>query len=251
MADVERSEGEDKLGDSIIEIMARYKLGQIKREDMSEDNQAILRYYLGLMEEDSGFRQKVISRKNEIFETSLKGRKIPLYTAEELAKAKRHRKKKPTTYEHAYQPGLFGDPEQEKEIIGFDDILDPEKKLGKVHQELQGRFTSGSSSLVSEEMQYKRTKLRNLIGLPIARGKDRHTNDDFYKYLVKRIVKFDTFGIFLEFDRVLSDCPAELETKIDQVRGVLTEILNDNLNLRQKYQKLNQFTQEYKDRWDV
>lgn len=249
MADIERSDGEDDLNRNIVEIMARYKLGQIKREDMSEDNQVILKSYLELMDDDPEFRQKVISRKNEISEIATKGVKTPLYTDEELAKAKRHRKKKPTSYEHAYQPGLFGEPDQEREIIGFDDILDPEKKLGKLHQELQGRFSSGNSRLIKKEVQQKRMELREILGIPVARGKNKHVRDPFYQMIVRKFITFDNFGVGHEFDRVLTEMPPELETKINQIKKALTEILDDNLNLRQKYQKLHQFEDDFKNDW--
>ena len=79
--------------------------------------------------------------------------------------------------------------------------------------------------------------------------KDKHVKDPFYQMIVRKFITSDDFGVGLEFDRVLTEMPPELETKINQIKKVLTEILDDNLNLRQKYQKLYQFEDDFKHDW--
>jgi len=202
-----------------------------------------------MMDDDSGFREKVYSKKNELTVIAKDGRKIPLYTDEELAKAKRHRRKKKTLFEKAFQPGLFKDAVQDSEIVGIETILDPEKGLARLHSELQGSFSWNKNSLIAKEVQQKKMELRDIIGLPVARGKDIHINDDFYKFLVRRVVKFDTFGVFGEFDRMITEIHPELNLKINQVKGIIGELLNDGLNLRERHQRFNQFTEEFRKKW--
>jgi len=100
-----------------------------------------------------------------------------------------------------------------------------------------------------QEIRKKQTDLRNLIGLPVARGKDPHINDDFYKFLVRSIYKRDIFGIFMEYDRVLGEIPEELNDRINQVKELINELLNTSLNKQQRYKAFNQFSQEYQNKW--
>jgi hypothetical protein len=94
-------------------------------------------------------------------------------------------------------------------------------------------------------MSEKRTELRKRIGLPVARGKDPHVNDNFYKFLVKKVYTFDEFGIFEEYDRVLDKMPPELDGKINQVAGLINELLNTGLNRQERSKKFWQFDREY------
>ena len=94
-------------------------------------------------------------------------------------------------------------------------------------------------------------KLRNDIGLPIARGKDPHVNDSFYKFLVRRVVHYDTFNIFNEYDRVLDEIPQELGAKINEVKGSINILLHGGLNMREKFKKYHEFADEFREKWDV
>ena len=247
MSSIERSQDGD--GRNIVEIMARVLLGQIKREDLDENNQAVLGYYSGLMDDDPKFRAQVSARKNQITLDSKNGRRIPLYTEGELAKAKRHGGRRSVSTERALQPDLFESPVQSGEPIEIGTILDPERKLARLHSELQNRFSWNSNRLIAEETLIRKNELKDLIGLPIQRGKDPHINDDYYKLLVKKIADRDVFGIFHEFDRVLTEVPPELDMKINQVKGLVGELLNPGLNLRERYRRLDEFTEEYWVTW--
>jgi hypothetical protein len=176
------------------------------------------------------------------------GRRTPLFTDEELAMAKRHRKKK-VVPEMTFQQRLIDDPAPSFDALGPDSIIDPERKTIKVEKDLDNPSCSHKNSLINEEIRHKRMELRKKIGLPVARGKDPHVKDDFYKLLVKRVVKYDNFGIFNEFDRVITDSPPELDLKINQVKEVIDELLNGGLNLRERYRRFYEFTQEYKEKW--
>jgi hypothetical protein len=76
--------------------------------------------------------------------------------------------------ERASQPSLFGES-----------IMDPERRLARLHGDLQNPFKWNKNVLIAKEVQRKKAKLRILIGLPVVRGKDEHVNDRFYKFLVK------------------------------------------------------------------
>lgn len=235
---------------NIVEILARVLLGQIKREGLDENNQAVLGYYLGLMDDDPKFRKQIDARKNELTLIAKNGRKISLFTSEELAKAKRHRKHQKGESQIVFQSELWLDhSSKKKSTMNPGTVLDPERKLVRIHGEMQNRFSWDTNSLIKKEVQQKKLELRDLIGLPVQRGKDPHVNDDYYKFLVRKIVTFDAFGILNEFDRVLTAIPPELDTKINQVKELVDELLNNGLNLRQRHERLNEFIIEYGDKW--
>ncbi|KKS95122.1 MAG: hypothetical protein UV71_C0012G0043 [Microgenomates group bacterium GW2011_GWC1_43_13] len=102
---------------------------------------------------------------------------------------------------------------------------------------------------MSKDIREKKRELREIIGLPVARGKSEHVNDRFYKFLVRRIVNFDTFGIFSEFDRAISEKPPELESKICEVKGLVAELLGGELNQRERFQRFYEFSREYTEKW--
>lgn len=148
-----------------------------------------------------------------------------------------------TRKESTYQPGLWTD-----EPVS----LDPEKKLHQLGTQLNSRYYHYlKETPIIDEIKAKRSQLRKLIGLPIVRGNNPHVNDRFYKYLVKKIYKFDTFGIFREYDRVLNEVSPELDLKIKQVGGLIDELLNRDLNRSQKYEKFNHFVNDYQQTWNT
>jgi len=166
-----------------------------------------------------------------------------------LAKRKRHIKRQ---NESAFQPGLWqNEPIPNNKTYGSENTIDPEKKLLKLGKGLDSCFYSYKNSPITAEISEKKLRLRNLIGLPVARGKDPHVKDRFYKFLVRKVCTYDTFGIFIEYDRVLDKIPQELDFKIKQVGGLVDELLNKNLNRPQRFRTFNQFVQEYRDRWNI
>jgi len=135
-------------------------------------------------------------------------------------------------------------------IFNYQSIIDPEKKLVKLHREFEKfPYWHDKNSLVAENIGYLKLKLRNIIGLPIARGKDPHVNDRFYKFLVKRIVHYDVFGIFIEYDGLKHDEPTDLGVRIHQVKNYIGEALNNNAGLREKYMNYNEFVDIYNNEW--
>lgn len=88
----------------IAYTLALFLSGKIKREDMNENNQVVMDFYLGVMSDDPGFALRVNLIRNQMLE---KGRKIPLYTSGELEKAKDHKKRKKVSGEKAFQPAFW------------------------------------------------------------------------------------------------------------------------------------------------
>lgn len=143
--------------------------------------------------------------------------------------------------ESVLQPGLWPN-----EPIS----VDPDKRLYRLGAELNSRYYRYlKNTPITEEIKAKKLELRSRIGLPIVRGKDPHVNDRFYKFLVKKIYTFDTFGIFMEYDRVLDRVPPGLDLKIKQVGGLVDELLNKGLNRPQRFEKFNQFVKDYQQSW--
>ncbi len=181
------------------------------------------------------------------------GRRIPLYTDEELENARKHRKHKKTKIETCSQPELFKVEPSVFENTGIFDhqsIIDPGKQLAKLHREFEGPlYLRNKNSLVNEDIRYLKLKLRNIIGLPIARGKDPHVGDRFYKFLVRRIVRDDVFGIFTEFNDYKYDEPTDLDARISQVKDFISEALNNNVGLKGKYMNYNEFVDIYNKEW--
>lgn len=254
MAGVERSQ--EKEGVSIIETLALFLAGRLNRSDLSENNQAVLGYYIGLMNEDLEFAAKVNSRKNQLLDPV--GHKVPLFSPEVIDSLPKHKRHKRSKNENASQPSLWqNEPKINIEsdsgmVFGLENVIDPERKLFEVGMSLDSPFFEYyKNSPIIEEIKKKKMELRNQIGLPIARGKDPHVNDKFYQFLVRRICNQDTFGIFIEYDRVMGEIPEELNLKIKEVEGLIDELLNKNLNRKQRFSTFNQFIKEYNDRWNI
>lgn len=231
-------------GNNIVEILALYLTGKLKKEDMDEDNQAILRFYLGSMEEDPKFKNRVNTRKNEILSNIKDGVRKSMFTEAQLKKAKSHRKKKITSYEKAFQPLLFDDRIENVRTVESGMILDPERGIAQMH-EFQNRFSKYRKPYLSEEVRLKKNQLRNLVGLPIARGKDPHVNDPFYQTLVKDIFANDVFHIVTEFDSAIIGPSEELDQKINQIKRFVSEVDRPELGLKHKYEQFNQFKENF------
>ena len=241
MANPERSGGENN-NDPIIDTVAFFLAGRIKREDLSENNQFVLNYSLGLMLDDPKFAERINKRKNQLLE---RGIKRPLYSKEDLKNAKRHRRKRKHT-EPGFQPSLWEDPQQET-IGGFgpEKVLDPMGKFYEEVEKIEKQRYGFMDTLLDQEAEFKRMELRKKIGLSVARGKDPHVNDEFYKYLVRRVYLCDIFGIFNEYDRAIGDIPEDLGQKINQVTNIIHEILDPNLGIGTRYRKFNDFVERY------
>lgn len=243
----------DESVNNVVETLALFLLGRIKRENLDENNQSVLGYYLSLMDDDPKFKNTIITRKKEMTKAAEIGKRIPLYTDEELESAKRHRKHKKRKIEICFQPEMFkveSPAVENTDIYNSQSIIDPEKKLAGLHGEFERLpHWHNKNSLVDEDIKHLKLKLRNIIGLPIARGKDPHVGDRFYKFLVNRIVHCDVFGIFIEFNDLKHDEPIDLDVKIHQIKNYIGEALNNNIGLREKCINFNEFVDIYNKEW--
>ncbi len=233
----------------IAYTLALFLSGKIKREDMNENNQVVMDFYLGVMSDDPRFAQKVNLIRNQMLE---KGRKIPLYTPKELGRAKDHKKRKKSLVAKASQP-TFWEETSIKNVSEpvFEDYYDPEKDLTKLHKFSSRHFNQDYKRLLGKDVQDRKNELRDLLGLPIVRGKDPHVNDNFYKFLVRRICTFDTFQIFDEYDRAIDKISPKLNLKIEQVKSLVDELLNQGLNRRERFERFYQFSREYEKEWNM
>ncbi len=107
-----------------------------------------------------------------------------------------------------------------------------------------------TSPELREEFRTKRQELREIIGLPVARGKSPYVNNSLYKYLVRQIYKYDKFGIFHDY---LLPWPADenLEIRINQVTELVKTMLHDTSldTKRKKWNYYKQFSADYRQRW--
>jgi len=136
----------------------------------------------------------------------------------------------------------------------YQSIIDPERNLASLHREFERcPYGYNKNSLVDKDIAYNKKKLRNAIGLPIARGKDPHVGDRYYQFLVKRIVKLDVFGIFSEYRGIINDDDeaTDLDRKISQVKGFIKEVLNNDIGSKEKYSKYKKFVNDYNNNWET
>ncbi len=194
---------------------------------MDENNRSMLGFYRGLMAEDPRFARQVHKLKNRLTAGG-EGVRTSLFTPEELQKAKRHRKPQITDY--AVQLGMWTN---DNNTIAFEP--DPERNIFNTGEQLGNRYIHDQVPIITKEVKIRTETLRNMIGLPVARGKDPHVKDAFYKFLVRRLVRDDIFEIFHEYDRVYTEIPSGLRIKIDILREWVGLMINGEIGLREKY----------------
>ncbi len=241
MTNVERPQGES-IPD-IVELLALFYVGRIQKRDLDDRNRAILEMCISWMPDDPQLAKKVHFRENQLLAGG--GSINPLYTPEELEPASHHRPNK-IIRQPGLQPSLFP-----VETTTSHYEIDPEKRMHTFGKSLDRRHTVRPRDVLTEEISHKKQELREMIGLPIARGKDPHVNDRMYQFLVRRVCSWDKFGIFNEYDRALDsqNLPEILITRIEQVKTFIGEFLNGKLNLRQQYNLYNEFLDQYNNQW--
>lgn len=197
---------------TIVEILALFRTGQIKRESLDSGSQANLNFYLALMSEDRNFAQQVIARQQQMAIAS--GYKPPLYSQEQIKKMKKLRKRRKRSARASQLPLWQAEQVLDGQTSETGSVFDPEAKLhgfGRVLDTPYYRYIKHTP--ITAEIRKKRKDLRMMIGLPEARGKNPHVKDPRYQYLVEKVVKMDKFRIFREFDRVLDEIPEELRVQ--------------------------------------
>lgn len=251
MGNTERKLGENE--GSIVEVVASFLSGVIKREDLGENNVVVLEYYLSLIAsgEDKKFAAKVRTRQQELMASQTTvGSRTQLFSKGELENAKRHQKGREVKRE-ALPPSLF--PEEQLHSPGYTVFENnPEKGVEAFGKKMDKPAFQSKNSILAEDVKHSKAELRNRIGLPIARGKDIHINDPFYQFLVRQISAYDIFGIVLEYDRAVQfgNMPEDLKDKINEVSSMVKEVLDGHVGRSQKFKRFHQFVQEYNDKWN-
>ena len=245
------------------ELCALFRTGKIFREDLGENDSQVLNFYLALMSENPEFAATVYKTEYEM----AVGAKVPLYTQEDLKKAKKHPTNKRD--EPASQPRLWKEAPAKPtgRVYAHDEVISPDRRLEKVNKTINLPYPPGKNSPVGKEDQYlsefcgkKREELRNRINLPVVRGNDPCVGNDFYKWLVKGVARYDDFGIFKEFletqKKALLGRPVseeeteELDLRINYIGEYLKKLQNDrNISVWKKRQEYRKFVNDYKERY--
>jgi hypothetical protein len=246
MAGVER-ETDSTGGDAIVEVIAGFLAGKIPGENFVGNDRFVRDFYIGLMSEDEEFAARVNERKEQLLEGSSakkEAKKVPTYIQGEFSFPET-----PVMHDIADQIKYFANSHT-LAVGEHGTVFDSEAKIVELHKKFQSNHPYARNEVMNEEICFKRNQLREMIGLPIVRGKDSHIKDTFYKYLVKHVVGEDEFGIFNEYDRVIYGVPDDLEEKIGQVREFIGGVVDSDLNLREKYRSYREFKEGYDESLD-
>lgn len=218
-------------------------------EDLSEQNQFVLRYSIDLLNDDQALATQVDFRKNQILG---KGVKIPLFSGKELENAKKHRNKKVSaTGERFFQSQLWSSIVETNETFVLESVLDPDNRLTKVGKSLEKPFPNYIDKVLQEETKKKKVELREKIGLPIVKRGDKYCGDHFYISLVTRVVRWDIFRIFDDYCFENFGITDELSTRIEEVGQLIGELKNSTCKRYEKYEYFDRFVDSYSRKWNI
>lgn len=268
MADLERQDHDHGEEDISIQV-ARAMLGRRKGISLSENDQFLLSYYGpgGFMDEpeNSEFRSKVMSEferltspqenKSTVNEVLYPyGRRIPLYSDEELKKAKRHRRIKKGRFEIKPIP-FWNDPgNNSTPVKQVEDEVDIEKEIFKFGKNIDSRFGKYSDNLLQEErrnVRRRKKELRDYIDLPVVKRGGDFVNDKFYNFLVKYVVRWDIFRIFDEYLNSTVDIREHPNEKVQTIKFVIDSLLNPQSEDYKNYQSFDSFVDSVAESWSI
>jgi hypothetical protein len=215
---------------NIVKILALYSLGKIDMEKLDSDSQLTLRLWYNAMLDDPSLKNLVDTVKEELLAKTLVAEpaKIPDVVT------------KKETY---LQPSLLS---TEPVSNGS------ENRLYKLGKDLDSQYYHHQkSTLITEEIKYKRQELREKIGFTRAEKTKADLNPKLNKFLEKRICEKDIFHLFEEYDRVLGEIPEELNLKINAVSDLIKRLLYGKLNIFEKYNEFHKFEDEHGEEWNV
>ena len=221
-----------------VDFLARFKRREFAMQDLNENDQAALGYYGGLYQDDTRFRARVDIRMREME----LGRKTDLYQPGDLKKAASHREHRSSVpAEKLVQGALW---EREKYIPVPGEIWSPEKNLEQTHRDGNKRDYGKMGEQVKIEARKNSRELREMIGLPMLKRGSPYSGDKFYKKLTREIIRFDDFGIFDDYNNLVSrkEIPQDLKERIETVKGYVSELLDPRLGRNGKFRRLNEIT---------
>lgn len=234
---------------TVVEILALYRLRLIKPEDFDPNDLKNLGYYFGRLIDDPELERLVNRRVGQLTQESA-GIKSPLFPAEVTNKMKKRKKPRKKQKPPRQLSFLTPDTHEDKPNT-FEFEVNPIAKIDKLGHYLDSPTHRGRRSPLSKIVQQRKRELRDMIGLPIARGKSPYIKNRFYKFLVRNICDYDVFGIFMLYDRVLGEIPEDLSLKIEEITRLINELLNPTLTPREAYGSFRDFLQEYWERWKI
>lgn len=232
--------------------LARLKTGIFKNSDLTDEERQSLDIWEDIVENDPKLKESVARIVQNLEE---KGVKIPLFAPQEIQRARKHKIKQSQKFEMKPLPFWISNPgvmgEEKHTENSSNTVLDPDRRVHKAGENLINRFGDLKDKDSRKEVLIKIRELREIINLPVARGKDPHVNDPFYKYLVRRVCTWDVFGIFYEYISAVAEVPEETQQKIDQVGGIVDRVLEGKFTFRQRRERLQELTNEYGKRWNT
>lgn len=228
-------------GSNTIEVLAQNNLGRIKRSDLSCEVRERVESLQKESEENSGLEKQIIIIQN----------KIALMPVHKPEKKKRVVKKKKKG-DHFYVQSSLLPPNKNADFgLLINDKSDLEEEVDKIGETVNSRYGGRWDDELKKEVEYKKNELRKIIGLPVAKRSSGNENNMFYRFLVRRVIAWDVFGIFGDYCSSTSGVTVDLESKIRQVTETLHVLLSKDsgLNLREKFRYFDSFLQEYRQKW--
>jgi len=217
-----------------IEITAHINLGRIKTSDLSEENKKRIEALRKEAGENPELKARIIKREKEL--TPVPNLKVKKRRAGTKTPKQSKPPEKAALNTNRLPKGM------QLELV-FDDSYD--QKVMKVGKMLNGRLGGYKDKALRKEVRTMKNRLRNEIGLPIARRGSGHEKNKFYKFLVRRIVTWDMLHIFGEYVSVAGESSEDLNIGIAEVKNLVDELLNGDLNMSEKYFAFDAFVEKH------
>ncbi len=233
------------------EYLAQVLVGNIKIDDSTtdgENDKVLFSFLVGLMQEDPIFERNVRLRVKQLQEAQ--GVKTQLLPPEALKNAKRHPSRSREVKHEALPPSLF--PEEYPATLSLHtNQPEVDERILSIGQNMDGKRYGRHKLPFDEEIRHYKNDLRSKINLPVPRKKDPNYKDDFYKFLVRRIVHGDRFKIFTEFDRAMQfdNMTEELRGRIDEVGEFIKKILESKNIIQERFREYHKFCEEYDEKY--
>lgn len=226
-----------------IEILAQMNLGRIKRADLSDEVRERVESLQKESEENQDLKLKIIDRENEIA-------LFPIRKPEKNHRVTRKSSKKDDFY---VQPSLLPSDETATFEPFSNEKTDLEEKIEKTGKKVNSRHGVRWDNEIKKEIRHKKSEIRKLIGLPVARKGSGYENDRFYKFLVRRVVYRDVFSVVKDYCSATTGISEDLEGRIGEVRQIVSVLLSKDkaLNQGEKFRYFDESLRAYQEKWGL
>jgi len=228
MTRIERNDSSGEM--SWVELASRIEAQEIDIKTVSPENLEFINYW---RQKDPEFNVKVqIRRASRIRPPDKETKKT------KPKKARRKLWGQQSFFEQISPPA--------SREYSFEEIVSPERALENAHRAGNSPYPSPRGSVLRLDISQTKRGLKEKIGIPSARGKDPQE-----KRIRERIGRFfneDGAKIIQDYDREpdRNNLSPELEVRINRVKNQISGILDSNLSLWEKKQKLRQLEEEYR-----